>query len=169
MTSREDAIAALELQRQEKQAEIAALQAQLAEEQDDLNNLDTAMSGLDDSQSSNGGDVNITVPVPDVHVDVPETVINVQVPEQPAPVVNIEPAQVTIESAAPDVHVDAHVTPNISLNMPEGSIVTEMTGTGIAEAIAASNAMLMGEIEQVRQQLRTVARAANVNVPGLLS
>ena len=53
--------------------------------------------------------------------------------------------------------------------MPEGSIVTELTGTGIAEAIAASNLMLIGRIEEVRQQLRTVARAANVNVPGLLN
>ncbi len=129
------------------------------------------MSGLD-SQSSGGGsetNVNVTVPVPQVNVDVPETVINVNVPEAPAPVVNIEPAQITVEATTPDVTADVHVHPNISLNMPEGSIVTEMTGTGIAEAIAASNAMLLGRIEEVRQQLRTVARATNVNVPGLLN
>ena len=176
MTSRDDAKAALEVQRQEKQAEIAALQAQLEEELEDMENLDTAMSGLDSQSSSGDTNVNVNVPVPSVTVDVPETVINVQVPESPAPVVNVEqpvvnvePAQVTIESTAPDVHVDAHVHPNISLNMPEGSVVTELSGTGIAEAIAASNAMLLGRIEEVRQQLRTVARAANVSVPGLLN
>ena len=157
--------------------------AQLQEEQNDLNNLNTAMSGLDSQSSGSDTNVNVTVPVPQVNVDVPETVINVNVPDGPAPivnveqpvvnvehpVVNVEPAQVTIESTSPDVHVDAHVHPNISLNMPEGSIVTEMTGTGIAEAIAASNAMLLQRLEEVRQDLRAVARAANVNVPGLLN
>ena len=169
MTTTSEAKAALEAQRLEKQAEIEALQAQLAEEQEDLQNLDTAMSGLDGTHSSGDTNVNVNVPVPSVNVEVPETVINVQVPESPAPVVNIEPAQVTIESTSPDVHVDAHVHPNISLNMPEGTIVTEMTGTGIAEAIAASNAMLLERLEEVRQDLRAVARAANVNVPGLLN
>ena len=167
---------ALESQRAEKQAEIDALMAQLQEEQNDLNNLNTAMSGLDSQSPGSDTNVNVTVPVPQVNVDVPETVINVNVPDGPAPivnveqpVVNVEPAQVTIESTSPDVHVDAHVHPNISLNMPEGSIVTEMTGTGIAEAIAASNAMLLERLEEVRQDLRAVARAANVNVPGLLN
>ena len=171
--SKEAARAALETQRIEKQQEIEALQAQLAEEMEDMENLDTAMSGLDSQSSGGDTNVNVTVPVPQVTVDVPETVINVQVPEQQAPVVNIEPAQVTIESAAPDVHADVHVHPNISLNMPEGSVVTELSGTGIAEAIAnamtVNNAMLLERLEEVRQDLRAVARAANVNVPGLLN
>lgn len=171
MTTNSEAKAALETQRIEKQEEIDALMARLQEEQDDLNNLDTVMSGLD-SQSPTPGtetNVNVTVPVPQVNVDVPETVINVNVPEAPPPVITIEPAQITIEATTPDVTADVHVHPNISLNMPEGSIVTELTGTGIAEAIAASNAMLLGRLEEVRQDLRAVARAANVNVPGLLN
>ena len=158
MTTNSEARTALEAQRAEKQAEIDALMAQLQEEQEDLDNLNTAMSGLDSQSSGGDTNVNVNVPVPSVTVDVPETVINVQVPEQPTPVVNVQPAQ-----------IDAHVHPNISLNMPEGSIVTEMTGTGIAEAIAASNAMMLQRLEEVRQDLRAVARAANVNVPGLLN
>ena len=171
MTTNSEARAALEAQRIEKKAEIAALQSKLNEELEDMNNLDTVMSGLTSQSSTPGSEtnVNVTVPVPQVNVDVPETVINVNVPEAPAPVITIEPAQITVEATTPDVTADVHVHPNISLNMPDGSIVTELTGTGIAEAIAASNAMLLGRIEEVRQQLRTVARAANVNVPGLLN
>jgi carbon monoxide dehydrogenase subunit G len=171
MTTNAEARSALEAQRIEKQAEIDALQAKLTEELEDMSNLDTVMSGLESQSPTPGTDtnINVTVPVPTVTVDIPETVINVNVPEAPAPVITIEPAQITVEATTPNVTADVHVNPNISLNIPEGSIVTELTGTGIAEAIAASNAIMLQRLEEVRQDLRAVARAANVNVPGLLN
>ena len=144
MTTRDEARAALELQRQEKQAEIDALMARLEEEQEDLINLDTVVEGL----NSQSPDVHVNVSAPIVNVDSP--VINVEVPEQNTPIVNVE----VPEQPAPVINVEPQI---------------EFTATGIAEAIATSNAMLLQRLEEVRQDLRAVARAANVNVPGLLN
>lgn len=78
-TRREAAIEAILAQQQEKREELERLRAALEETEQDMVELDTAMAGLE--AGGNGGDVNITVPVPEVNVTVPVPEVNVGAPQ----------------------------------------------------------------------------------------
>lgn len=90
-TRREAAIEAILAQQEEKRAELEKLRIALEETEQDMVELDTAMAGLE--SNGIGGDVNITVPVPEVNVTVPTPEVNVNVP---VPEVNVSAPQVTI-------------------------------------------------------------------------
>ena len=178
-TRREAAIEAILAQQEEKRAELEKLRIALEETEQDMVELDTAMAGLE--SNGIGGDVNITVPVPEVNVTVPVPEVNVSAPQVTInPNLNITGLvdlinRITaLENSNFADPVDPPPAPSFTCDDVANCQVIQNLQNDVAN-LQSDVAILQGQIYNVDQRmlynedrLDKVIIQENVPVPGLL-